>query len=62
MDLEGNQKRFIVAKLKELIEENPNLDITDEEKGYIKNYGPGHTQGQNSNKLAKMLYRLLPEK
>ena len=62
VDLEGNQKRFIVAKLKELIEENPNLDITDEEKGYIKNYGPGHTQGQNSNKLAKMLYRLLPEK
>jgi len=61
VDYEGNQKRFIVAKLKELITENPNSNITEDEKNYIMNYGPGKTHGQNSSKLAKMLYRLLPE-
>ena len=36
-------------------------DGTEDEKEYIMNYGPGKTKGQNSSKLAKMLYRLLPE-
>lgn len=60
IDFEGNQKRFIVEKLKELKNTNPNLNIDDNVKNYIDNYGPGNTQGQNSNKLAKLLYRLLP--
>lgn len=61
IDFEGNQKRFIVEKLRELKNENPNLDIDDTVKKFIDNYGPGNTQGQNSNKLAKLLYKLLPE-
>ena len=36
IDYEGNQKRFIVAKLRELLDENSNLDITEDEKNYIR--------------------------
>ena len=60
IDFGGNQKRFIVLKLRQMCKENPFLDIKDDVRDYIDNYRPGNTQGQNSNTLARILYRLLP--
>lgn len=59
-DLNRDQKRFIVEKLKRIIIANSDIAIPADVKTYVINYAPGHKRGKKSNVLARILYDLLP--
>ena len=58
-DLNRDQKRFIVEKLKRILIAQPDIEIPADVKIYVMNYAPGHKKDKKSNVLAKILYDLL---
>lgn len=56
-DLHGNQKRIIVEKLHEIMQENPHIAIDERKRQYIENYIQGIDTGdsETTNTLGKIL-------
>ena len=59
IDLHGKQKDILIQELKTIIDQHPNLDISNRILEYVSNYSNDKSDAVTTNDVGRELYKLL---